>query len=164
MKRVLTIILSIAICTLIPINNAYSAKVNPKFTVIFERNNEISCSEDQKNIVIDFTNYYTTIYRTNTYNSKFSCNISLAYDKPNFTKIKNGELTTHVQVFENDSWIRALKSEKNICEYGCWSRLGLTTYESKKPGKDGRYRLKSDIPLSFLYISPSISDQFKAEG
>ena len=109
MKRVLTIILSIAICTLIPINNAYSAKVNPKFTVIFERNNEISCSEDQKNIVIDFTNYYTTIYRTNTYNSKFSCNISLAYDKPNFTKIKNGELTTHVQVFENDSWIRALK-------------------------------------------------------
>jgi hypothetical protein len=164
MRRILLIALGIAASTFISINYANTAEVKPKFTVIFERAKEISCSQDQKNIVIDFTNYYTTIYRTNTYNDDLACKISLSYDKLKFTKTKNGELKTHVQVYENDSWIRALKSDKNICEYGCWSRFGLTTQESKKPGKDNKHRLNTDIPLSFLYISPPISDEFKAEG
>ena len=164
MRRILLIALGIAASTFVSINYANAAEVKPKFTVIFERAEEISCSQDQKNIVIDFTNYYTTIYRTNTYNGDLACKFNLSYDKLKFTKTKNGQLNTHVQVFENGSWIRALKSEKNICEYGCWSQFGLTTQESKKPGKDNKYRLNTDIPLSFLYISPPISDEFRAEG
>ena len=164
MKRYLLFALGVAITTLISINDANTAEVKPKFTIIFERTKEISCSQDQKNIVIDFTNYYTTIYRTNTYNKDLACKISLSYDKPKFTKTKSGYLDLHVQVFENDSWIRAFKSEKNVGEYGCGFPSGLTTQESKKPGNDNRYRLDLGIPLGLLYVSPPISDEFKAEG
>ena len=147
-----------AFSVLSPIADANSVESKPKFTLIFERSKEISCSKNQENIIIDFTYYYTTAYIT-TINQNIKCQFSISPSKQNFSVAKdNGLLEVHPQIFENNSWIRASKSILNL---GGAYAFGYSNYEKKKAGKDGRFRLESSIP--FPYVNPPISDEYKAK-
>ncbi len=159
MKRYLIVALSVALNVLSPISSANSAEKNPKFTLIFERSKEISCSEDQGNITIDFTNYYTTVYERGIDQNK-QCKFSVSPNRQNFAIAKdNGLLRVHPQIFENNTWIRAAKSQLNIGGAEAW---GYPLYEKRKAGKDGRLRL--DSAIRFPYVNPPISDEYKAKG
>jgi hypothetical protein len=158
-KRYLLISLSVAFTLLTPITNAHSAEKNPKFTLIFERSKEISCAENQENITIDFTNYYTAAYERGI-DSNIQCQFSISPSKNNFSVAKdNGLLRVHPQIFENNSWIRAAKSQLNIGGAAAW---GYPLYEKRRAGKDGRLRL--DSPIGFPYVEPPISNEYKAKG
>ena len=159
MRRYLLLILSLALGASSFLINASAAEKNPKFTLIFERTKEITCSEDQQNILIDFTHYYTANYDTKI-DQNIRCRFSISPSKQNFAVAKdNGHLKVHLQIFENNSWIRATNSELNESETPLW---GYSNYEKRKAGKDGRLRLESSIP--FPYINPPISDEFKSKG
>lgn len=148
-----------AFSVLSPIADANAVEKNPKFTLIFERSKEISCSENQDNIIIDFTYYYTTVYERGI-DSNIKCRFSISPNKQKFSVARdNGFLRVHLQIFENNSWIRASKSILNIG--GAYDR-GYSNNEKKKAGKDGRFRLEDSIP--FPYVDPPISDEYKAKG
>ena len=148
-----------AFSVLSPITDANSLEKNPKFTLIFERSKEISCSENQENIIIDFTYSYTTTFY-NGIDSNKQCQFSISPSRQNFSVAKdNGLLNVHPQIFENNSWIRAAKSQLNL---GGAYPYGYANYEKNKAGKDGRFRLSSPIP--FPYVNPPISDEYKAKG
>jgi hypothetical protein len=158
-KRYLLIALSVAFTVLNPITDSHSAGKNPKFTLIFERSKEISCAENQENITIDFTNYYTSAYERGIDSNK-KCRFSISPSKQNFSVAKdNGLLKVHPQVFENNSWIRMVKSQINVSEGQPW---GYPLYEMKKAGKDGRFRLHP--PIRFPFVDPPISEEYKAKG
>ncbi len=117
-----------------PISDANSWEKNPKFTLIFERSKEISCSENQENITIDFTYYYTTTFY-NGIDSTKKCQFSISPSRQNFSVAKdNGLLNVHPQIFENNSWTRAAKSQLNL---GGAYPYGYANYEKNKAGKDG---------------------------
>ncbi len=159
MRRYLIIALVVAFSVLSPVTNGNSAEQNPKFTLIFERAKAISCSKDQSNILIDFTNYYTANYHRQI-DSNIQCQFSISPSTQNFAVSKdNGLLRVHPQIFENNTWIRAAKSQLNIGGAEAW---GYPLYEKRKAGKDGRLRL--DSAIRFPYVNPPISDEYKAKG
>jgi len=158
-NRYLIIALSVAFSVLSPITSANSAEKDPKFTLIFERSKEISCSDDQTNILIDFTNYYTTVYERGIDQNK-RCKFSVSPNKQNFAVAKDNKvLDVHPQIFEDNSWIRANKSTRNLGGVHAW---GFPLYEMKKAGKDGRLRLNPSI--GFPYVNPPISEEFKSKS
>jgi hypothetical protein len=119
-RRYLIIALVVAFSVLSPVTNGNSAEQNPKFTLIFERAKAISCSKDQSNILIDFTNYYTANYHRQI-DSNIQCQFSISPSTQNFAVSKdNGLLRVHPQIFENNTWIRAAKSQLNIGGAEAW--------------------------------------------
>lgn len=159
MRKYLLPILSLAIGASSFLMHANAAEKNPKFTLIFERTKEITCSENQQNILIDFTSYYTVVYNTKI-DPNIRCKFSISPSKQNFAVAKdNGLLGVHLEIFENNSWIRATNSELN---YSGILSGGYPNYEKRKAGEDGRLRLSYSLP--FPYINPPISDEFKSKG
>lgn len=158
MKRYLIIALIVTINLLNTSFEVYSAEKDPKFTLIFERSKEISCSEDQSNILIDFTNYYTAVYERGI-DPNIQCRFSISPSTQNFA-VSNGSgiLKVFPQIFENNAWVRTNNSKTNTSVYP----LGLFTSVKRKAGKDGRLRL--DESITFPYIEPPISDEYKAKG
>ncbi len=159
MKRYFIIALIVTLNLFNTSTEAYSAGKDPKFTLIFERSKEISCSEDQSNILIDFTNYYTAVYERGI-DPNIRCRFSISPSTQNFAVSKdNGILNVYPQIFENNAWVRTNNSKTNVSAI---YPLGYSNYEKRKAGKDRKLRLTDSIP--FPYFNPPISDEYKAKG
>jgi hypothetical protein len=158
MRRYLLLILSLTLGASSFLLHATAAEQKPKFTLIFERGKEIPCSQNQENILIDFTSPYT-VYKApyHEIDFDFECRFSFSYDKKDFPEAKNA-FQIQPQLFENNDWITWDKTNLEIPE------LRTTTFAdlSKKSIKDNRQRLNAT--LYFPYIQPPRSDEYKATG